>query len=72
MAPILELYFFFFLGSKLDCASMVTSLGIQGAGEGTVCSEYILDTATLSMNTKKMPVFNLAKALCMYILLWSM
>jgi hypothetical protein len=52
MAPILKLYFFFFLGSKLDCASMVTSMGIQGAGEGTVCSEYILDTTTLSMNTK--------------------
>ncbi len=51
---------------------MVTSMGIQGAGEGTVCSEYILDTTTLSMNTKKMPVFNLAKALSMYIILWSM
>ena len=68
MGPILKLYFFFFLGSKLDCASMVTSMGIQGAGEGTVCSEYILEITTLSMNTKKMPVFNLAKALSMCIL----
>jgi len=43
-------------------------MGIQGAGEGTVCSEYILQITTLSMNPKKIPVFNIAKALSMYIL----